>query len=217
MLGLTTTCPRLSRSMWVTHLKFTLSSAVSAELILTLDWGLLRPLKPRCFLCLHRGLSPRMTGIISVFVFIFVPFCVELLLNESSKCLSLSTACIFGPPTFLRPGCLCCVQTMKLFVWWQIMFTDFHPTAFLFISNLPTPLQPGVASPAGRASRCTPPPRGAAPGEPFHKDPAWEMRLHGGDAFKDPAVVSAVLGMPPGRHVSAGMELAVGQGRPDSY
>lgn len=33
----------------------------------------------------------------------------------------------------------------------------------------------------------------------------------------DPAVMSAAVGMPPGRHVSAGMELAIGQGRPDSY
>lgn len=97
------------------------------------------------------------------------------------------------------------------------MFTDFHPTAFLFIFNLPTLLQPGVASSAGREHGPRAAPRRAAPTEPFHKDPVCEIRLHGGDAFKDPAVVSAVLGMPPGRYVSAGMELAVGQGRPDSY
>lgn len=44
-------------------------------------------------------------------------------------------------------------------------------------------------------------------------------RVDGDDVFKepvDPAVTAAALGMPRGRHVSFGMELTVGQGRPDS-
>lgn len=54
--------------------------------------------------------------------------------------------------------------------------------------------------------------------EPLNKDYlSAPVEIHGGDVFKDPAVVSAGLGMPPGRHVSAGMELVVGQGRPDSH
>lgn len=46
------------------------------------------------------------------------------------------------------------------------------------------------------------------------------VSVDGDNVFKepvDPAVTSAVLGMPRGRHVSFGMELAIGQGRPDSY
>lgn len=43
------------------------------------------------------------------------------------------------------------------------------------------------------------------------------VSVDGDDVFKepvDPAVTSAALGMPRGRHVSFGMELAIGQGRP---
>lgn len=45
------------------------------------------------------------------------------------------------------------------------------------------------------------------------------VSVDGDDVFKepvDPAVTSAAFGMPQGRHVSVGMELAIGQGCPDS-
>lgn len=42
--------------------------------------------------------------------------------------------------------------------------------------------------------------------EPLDKDPlSAPVEIHGGDVFKDPDVVSAGLGIPPGRHVSAGV------------
>lgn len=49
----------------------------------------------------------------------------------------------------------------------------------------------------------------------FHgeKTSVWKVVMR----VTDPAVTSAALGMPRGRHVSLGVELAVGQGRPDSY
>lgn len=96
----------MSRSLRVNLLEFTLSKLVRAELILTLARRLSWPLKLCCFLCLRRGLPPRLTGIISVFVFIFVPFSVSLLLNESSKCLSRSSSALcvwaanFSPSRF---------------------------------------------------------------------------------------------------------------------
>lgn len=42
---------------------------------------------------------------------------------------------------------------------------------------------------------------------------AWKVAMR----VKEAAVTSAAQGMPRGRHVSLGVELAAGQGRPDSY
>lgn len=49
----------------------------------------------------------------------------------------------------------------------------------------------------------------------FHweKMSVWKVMMR----VKEPAVTSAALGMPRGRHVSLRVELAAGQGRPDSY